>query len=324
VISPSLSSASRNPRGGIRPQHRAAPPRRRRPVPRRPQQEIAVADVGNEIPSRSATAPDPTAARVGAAASRSPARSWRHLEGGGTVPAPQAHRLVQASRTPGPPVQDDDRIASRRFRRAGPSRRRVAGGPSRGTTSRRSAEATRPAPGAPLRHRLVAWLAEAGGVAKGSRNAAQIDRLLEDIARRTGDRCDDGALLFQEPVEQARLADVGSPDESDACAFAHSAPALVGAGERLDGRLKARASGRGPPSGMNRTASASSPNSIDASRRAMIPGQTVLQANRPRPKSAPAPGRGPPSPERPCAPRSGRGSPPPVWRRSGRSGRRAG
>ncbi len=63
------------------------------------------------------------------------------------------------------------------------------------------------------------------------RDAAQCRTLLDGVARRARDRRDDGALHAEQSVQQAGLADVGTPDQRHTQPLAQDAP-LRGAGEQ--------------------------------------------------------------------------------------------
>jgi hypothetical protein len=69
--------------------------------------------------------------------------------------------------------------------------------------------------------------AHAGGVDQQIGAPAVRDRRIERIARRAGARADDGALVAGQPVEQRRLADVGSADDR------HRGRRLAGGVDRL-------------------------------------------------------------------------------------------
>ena len=58
-------------------------------------------------------------------------------------------------------------------------------------------------------------LAQAGGVDDGQRDPGDLHRPLDGVARRAGHRRHDRGVLAHQPVEQARLADVGSADQHD-------------------------------------------------------------------------------------------------------------
>ena len=93
---------------------------------------------------------------------------------------------------------------------------------------------------------LVARLAQAGGVNEDDGQAANVGRLLNGVARRAGNRGDDGAVMAEELVEQARFAGVGPADDrgADAAAqdlsfvgraqqFVHEGDAVVEPGDKL-------------------------------------------------------------------------------------------
>ena len=69
----------------------------------------------------------------------------------------------------------------------------------------------------------VGRLAQARSVDQRERHAFDLDRLAQCIARGTGDRRDNRALLAGKPVEQARLADVGPSCEHHVDAAAEEA-----------------------------------------------------------------------------------------------------
>ena len=73
------------------------------------------------------------------------------------------------------------------------------------------------------------------GVQERHRNAAQVEALLQDVPCGTGERRDDGAILLQESVEQAGLADVWRSDERDGRSVAHAPAAIVRPGQGLEG-----------------------------------------------------------------------------------------
>src|SRR5262249_10023685 len=67
---------------------------------------------------------------------------------------------------------------------------------------------------ADLLHRIVG-VAQAGGVGQADRDAVEVERLLDQIARGARHVGDDGPLLPEEGVEQAGLADIGPPGDDD-------------------------------------------------------------------------------------------------------------
>jgi hypothetical protein len=70
---------------------------------------------------------------------------------------------------------------------------------------------------------LIDRLAQSRGIDQRERHALDLDRLAQRIARRAGDRRDDRALFAGEAVEQARLADVGTPRQHHVDAGAQKA-----------------------------------------------------------------------------------------------------
>ena len=76
-----------------------------------------------------------------------------------------------------------------------------------------------------LLDRVVA-VAQAGGVGEHDRIAGEVDRDLDDVARRAGDRRGDRRLAPRDPVQQARFAGVGRADDRDRDAVAQPLAAM--------------------------------------------------------------------------------------------------
>ena len=79
---------------------------------------------------------------------------------------------------------------------------------------------------------FVERVANSGGVHQMHRNSTDGDGLGDQVARGAGRGGDDGALVLDQPVEQARLADVGTADDGERQAFVHDF-AVGEAGEQL-------------------------------------------------------------------------------------------
>ena len=77
-----------------------------------------------------------------------------------------------------------------------------------------------------LLDRVVA-VAQAGGVGEDHRVAGEIDRDLDDVARRPGDRRGDRRLTAGDAVQQARFAGIGRADDCDRDAVAQPLAAMT-------------------------------------------------------------------------------------------------
>ena len=86
---------------------------------------------------------------------------------------------------------------------------------------------------------FVECVANAGGVHQAHRNSTDRDRLAHQVAGGAGRGGDDGALVLDQAIEQARLADVGPADDGQRQTFVHDL-SVGEAGEQLLKRLHAR------------------------------------------------------------------------------------
>ena len=66
---------------------------------------------------------------------------------------------------------------------------------------------------------FVEGVANAGGVHQPHRNSTDGDGFADQVARGAGSGRDDGALVLDQAIEQARLADVGTADDGQRQAF---------------------------------------------------------------------------------------------------------
>ncbi len=76
--------------------------------------------------------------------------------------------------------------------------------------------------------------ADAGGVDQAQRQAAQVDDLLDGIARGAGRRADDRAVVAEEEVEQARFADIRRAVDDGAHTLPEDLAARGGGEQRLE------------------------------------------------------------------------------------------
>ena len=81
----------------------------------------------------------------------------------------------------------------------------------------------------------AAVVAQAGGVDQADRHAAEIDGLLDGVARRAGLGADNGALEAEQQVEQARLPGIRGTGDDQAQAVAQDPAALGGFQHAGDG-----------------------------------------------------------------------------------------
>ena len=93
----------------------------------------------------------------------------------------------------------------------------------------------------------VAALADAGGVVEFDGDAADGSGLRDDVAGGAGDLGDDGAVVLEEAVEQAALADIGTADDGEGEAVADEAAVLKAGGETVDCRRGWGRGGAGSP-----------------------------------------------------------------------------
>ena len=82
-------------------------------------------------------------------------------------------------------------------------------------------------------HRLGAF-ANAGRIDELHRDAADGSGLRYQVARGAGDVCDDGAILLQQAVEKAALADVRAPHDGQRQPAAHQSAVLETGGQLRD------------------------------------------------------------------------------------------
>jgi hypothetical protein len=78
-------------------------------------------------------------------------------------------------------------------------------------------------------------IAEAGGVDEAERDAVEGEGLFEGVAGGAGDGRDDGAVAFEEAVEEGAFAGVGRADEGDGCSVAEELAAAEGGGQGGEG-----------------------------------------------------------------------------------------
>ena len=95
-------------------------------------------------------------------------------------------------------------------------------------------------PAQPLLLDRIGAVAQPGGVGEHDRVAGEIDRDLDDVAGRAGDRRGDRRLAPREPVQQARFAGIGRPEDRDRDAVAQPLAAMP------IGQMRARSRRRAP------------------------------------------------------------------------------
>ena len=242
--------------------------------------------------------------------------------------APPSSRRLDSRRDAGEIdlVVDDD---PRQRRRQRVEDRDVGVGDASARRARRRAPARDPPwrdgrPGALDAERLdrIVGRAQSRGVDDRQRDAVDLDRALDRVARRAGDRRDDRDLVAGEPVEQARLADVRRADQDDgeavaqqrALARARERPAR--AAPRIAASLPCASAARRKSMSSSGKSSVASVNIRSSIERV---GERADLARERRPRGC-APPRAPPSRSRR---RSDRRRPRPARGRACRSGMRA-
>ena len=194
--------------------------RRARPAPR-PVRECPARSAPRPGSALRAISSPPSGERVGVrgtAARLSPGHRSRRPPS----PAMRERGLLQREQID--LVRDQDRV------RAGPRRRRPrrpAGATASNTNRRNSAASARAsARRSPSCSISIGALAQPGGVGEHDRVAGEVDRDLDHVARRAGDRRGDRRLAPRELVQQARLAGVRRPDDRDRDAVAQPLAAM--------------------------------------------------------------------------------------------------